>query len=236
MNETFYGSPEYNYLKHHGILGMKWGKKNGPPYPLDEKKHDKIVERAEKKLAKKKKAYAKDPEKLKKYNELYSDEEIDTALKRIDKVKEIDKRITPNKKLSARKRALANTPGSLLRYIDKFNPSELELAKKRLKDKEDLRAMKASRSRNKTEKLKAKTDKMKAILDFYDTAVRGKGVLESLRPKDTEYRRFKEEYGYTGLNDQDLYKLYINIKHPEWTPYLKGDQKGEQKGDKKKNK
>lgn len=24
------------YLAHHGILGQKWGKKNGPPYPLNE--------------------------------------------------------------------------------------------------------------------------------------------------------------------------------------------------------
>lgn len=23
------------YICHHGILGQKWGKKNGPPYPLD---------------------------------------------------------------------------------------------------------------------------------------------------------------------------------------------------------
>lgn len=29
--ETYYD----NYLQHHGIKGQKWGKKNGPPYPLD---------------------------------------------------------------------------------------------------------------------------------------------------------------------------------------------------------
>lgn len=27
------------YLAHHGILGQKWGKKNGPPYPLDASDH-----------------------------------------------------------------------------------------------------------------------------------------------------------------------------------------------------
>lgn len=31
-------SPQ-EYLSHHGILGQKWGKKNGPPYPLGESDH-----------------------------------------------------------------------------------------------------------------------------------------------------------------------------------------------------
>lgn len=34
MNEL-----EQNYLKHHGILGQKWHKRNGPPYPLDAADH-----------------------------------------------------------------------------------------------------------------------------------------------------------------------------------------------------
>lgn len=34
------------YLQHHGILGQKWGKKNGPPYPLDEQKHSNSEKKA----------------------------------------------------------------------------------------------------------------------------------------------------------------------------------------------
>lgn len=33
-----------NELKHYGVKGMKWGVRNGPPYPLDKsKKRDTIV-------------------------------------------------------------------------------------------------------------------------------------------------------------------------------------------------
>ena len=34
-------------LQHHGILGQKWGEKNGPPYPLDSSTHDRVVRGAE---------------------------------------------------------------------------------------------------------------------------------------------------------------------------------------------
>ena len=34
------------YLSHYGIQGQRWGVKNGPPYPLSIKKHNKVVKRA----------------------------------------------------------------------------------------------------------------------------------------------------------------------------------------------
>ena len=41
MNEL-----EQAYLAHHGILGQKWHKRNGPPYPLDAGDHSKSEKEA----------------------------------------------------------------------------------------------------------------------------------------------------------------------------------------------
>lgn len=35
-----------DYLAHHGILGQKWGRKNGPPYPLDASDHSSSEKKA----------------------------------------------------------------------------------------------------------------------------------------------------------------------------------------------
>lgn len=41
MNEIY-----KNYLEHHGILGQKWGRKNGPPYPLSAGSHSAAEKKA----------------------------------------------------------------------------------------------------------------------------------------------------------------------------------------------
>lgn len=34
LYHSVYGDPEEDVLEHHGVSGMEWGERNGPPYPL----------------------------------------------------------------------------------------------------------------------------------------------------------------------------------------------------------
>ena len=47
MVNQFSFNLDQNYLSHHGVKGQKWGKKNGPPYPLDSKTAERVKKQSE---------------------------------------------------------------------------------------------------------------------------------------------------------------------------------------------
>ena len=86
-------TPSYDeYLQHHGILGQKWGKKNGPPYPLDSEDHSSSEEKAGWKKSLTGDSAANEDRKAKKYKKQYdkirrtakTDEEKDARLRKLD--------------------------------------------------------------------------------------------------------------------------------------------------------
>lgn len=126
-----------DYLEHHQILGAKWGKKNGPPYPLGSGDHSS----AEKKAA------AAAGVKVGK----------DSGKGSIDNVKK--KKKSPlteeEKRLKAEEARLKGDSKNINKYMDKLTTDELRDAQTRAQIKKSLSEEKQS---------KAEKDKRDAML------------------------------------------------------------------------
>lgn len=81
------------YLAHHGILGQKWGKKNGPPYPLDYKKLSE-EERAKAKESAIRRGDVKEAQFNKEY---FTDQEVRQVMERFDLNQKLSKVADPVK-------------------------------------------------------------------------------------------------------------------------------------------
>lgn len=126
------------FLAHHGVEGQQWGVQNGPPYPLEGKgKKNFIQQRKEVRAAKRRKKILKDPKKLAKYSDEFTPEEIAEALKKIDAVEDIKKRIPKKGKLTRAEKRKAKDPATLSKNIDKFDSDTFKMALDRLQKQRD---------------------------------------------------------------------------------------------------
>lgn len=83
-------------LYHHGILGQKWGKKNGPPYPLDGDSHSRSEKAEEEKLKEKR----KDDKKKSKNMSIsdLSDEDLRRKISRLELERKYSDLLKPDQK------------------------------------------------------------------------------------------------------------------------------------------
>lgn len=125
-------------LEHHGVPDQEWGRRNGPPYPLNregkkrlaqQRKKKKIQDRIKKeeerrqkkdaKLAKTKAKYAKTPKSLYKHRDLYTYKEIAEILEGFEwgnRIKEYSQKDLDNAKKTFE--SIAKTAGSLVSFAN----------------------------------------------------------------------------------------------------------------------
>lgn len=104
MNDNFSDLMEvgYDVLAHHGIKGQRWGKQNGPPYPLNSEGREKFKKQ------------------VKKFKE--------AAKKKLNKKIESDKKyriIEKQKRAEKRRRKILNDPKKLYKHKDEFTTDEI---------------------------------------------------------------------------------------------------------------
>lgn len=186
LHTSIYGDPvledyEDEALEHHGVLGMSWGKRHGPPYPLDGV--DKRVARAE---AKRKRENQKKMEKVRKA----------AAKKRKDE-----------KKLAAKQEAIDKKKYKLLKEGDPqkiaknaklFTNEELEYAAERARSIKEAKESPNKKKASSQQDLENLMLKMRKIGDIAASSSKlfesaGKAMDVIIKVKDIKMKEVEQE-------------------------------------------
>lgn len=228
LYHSVYGASEEDTLEHHGVSGMEWGERNGPPYPLsgDNKRHaikEWMENRKKKKRLKKLQKAAKKARK-----ERQELKEIEEKKRKLVKKGDIDK-IRKNSKLftneeleyiAERERAKAN----LKTKEEQQRDEKFELAMKRMGQLADI----GSKAATLFQAGKAGADMVAAF----------KGArLKDLEADEKYMKRIKDEFDVRSKINADAAADWFNIEMlnsgRDITMKGGGDSSGESGGKKK---
>lgn len=227
-----------DYLEHHGILGMKWGKQNGPPYPLSDKIHDRVVKAKEKHKENRRKKILKDPKKLYKHSDEFTTEELDTALAKIDARNRVKERIPQKEKkekkekevrLSLMKRHWAKSAKSLDKHVNRYKPEELKKALDILDGKHRVYDKKMSEIDRPRRMIQVGADYIGAV----SNVIRNIKGFKDLVKKDDPFALTAKDKRKLALNDLEVVDSIKNINPNDMEQYAR--VLGEKYGDKNNN-
>jgi uncharacterized protein YerC len=126
-----------NQIIHSGILGQKWGQRNGPPYPLKPSAHSSAEKKAMKSSGSRGASVAKYKAKIAKKAQI---KEADNAAK---KKKNEEQKAAQNEKLKA-KVLKSRSIAKVYKHADLFSDQELEQLKNRFILENDIKKLKNS--------------------------------------------------------------------------------------------
>ena len=152
-----------NYLMHHGILGMKWGQQNGPPYPLDSNKHS----ASEKKAGWMKSLKEKSEAKKKKKKQQAALEKARKA--RAEKARQ--KKLTEEYEADKQKVLTSGKASEVYKYQGAMTNKELGDAVQRIRWERELREFSAKEQKSNFEKVDAIMEKVGKMKKWADTAM-----------------------------------------------------------------
>lgn len=191
IDETMY---EDEILEHHGIIGQKWGKMNGPPYPLDPNKdYSKAELRAMRKEARKE---------ARKENR---------RKKKIAKKDEVEKQKTEEEekleKEEAKNRAVVSGSASEVeKYKDMMTNDELRAALDRIRIVQDLNELSIKDIQQSNAKIQEEIDRITKNNDLKDQKMiekYGPGKGEAILEKTA---RISEKIGRIAKSSDDVGK------------------------------
>lgn len=179
---------ESNYLAHHGILGQKWGHKNGPPYPLDEGDHSSSEKKAgwRKSLASAIKDHKKKKQRVK-------------ALEKARKTKAENAKKAAEKQAyeDEKQRVLKSGKASeILKYQGDLTNKELSDAVSRLDWERRLNEISAKEVQTNWDKMDSLMNKVGKVTDYVNKGANAydaiKRVTKIFEPKDDKDKEKKE--------------------------------------------
>lgn len=161
---------ESNFLAHHGILGMSWGHRNGPPYPLDSGSHS----AKEKRMGWMQSLKSKSEAKKKKKKQQAA---LDKARKaRAEKAKQAKlQKEYDEKKQQILKSGKAS---EVMKYKGQMTNQELNDALNRIRWENDLAKLSAAETKSNFDKVDSIMQKVGTMTDWVNKGVNAYNALD----------------------------------------------------------